>query len=299
MDGVSGQSGWRWILIIEGLPTLVLGIAVIWWLADSPETAWYLNQEERALMVKRKQRQVGYTTDADKFHKKDVYAGLKDWKVWAFCVGQFGVDTMLYGYSTFLPTIIRGLGKWSTAQVQALTIPCYALGAVTYLTVAWYSDRTQRRGWPTVVFGLISIVGYAILISDVGNGVKYFACFMVAMGLYVIVGIPLAWLPSNNPRYGKRTTATGLQLTIGNCSGIMAPFLYKTADGPRFISGHSVTMAMVAMAGAIYLVLMVWFRRENRLRDQGKASKSKLVEGMTVEEMEELGEWNPRYRYTY
>jgi MFS family permease len=99
MDGTSGQSGWRWILIIEGLPTIVLGVVVYWWLADSPETAWYLNDEERALMHKRKQRQVGYTNDADKYHKKDVYDGLKDWKIWAFCIGQFGVDTMLYGYS--------------------------------------------------------------------------------------------------------------------------------------------------------------------------------------------------------
>ena len=47
----------------------------------------------------------------------------------------------------------------------------------------------------------------------------------MALGLYVIVGLPLAWLPSNQPRYGKRTTAIGLQLTIGNTSGIMAPFV--------------------------------------------------------------------------
>jgi hypothetical protein len=87
--------------------------------------------------------------------------------------------------------------------------------------VAYFSDRFQRRGIPTIIFGLVSIVGYAVLMSPVSNGVKYFGCFLVAMGLYVIVGIPLAWLPSNNPRYGKRTTASGLQLTIGNCSGIM------------------------------------------------------------------------------
>ena len=106
----------------------------------------------------------------------------------------------LYGYSTFLPTIIRGLGKWSTAEVQCLTIPCYALGAVTYLAVAWTSDRYQRRGIFTVAFGIISIIGYGILLANVGNGVRYFGCFLVAMGLYVVVGIPLGWLPANNPR---------------------------------------------------------------------------------------------------
>lgn len=200
MDGVAGQSGWRWIMIIEGLPTVVLGIAVIFWLADDPESAYYLTAEEKKLMVVRKQRQTGYSKSADQFSKADVIKGLKDWKIWVFCFAQFGVDTMLYGYSTFLPTIIHGLGNWTTAEVQCLTIPCYALGAITYLVVAWFSDRLQRRGVFTVALGAVSVVGYAILISDVSNGVRYFGCFLVAMGLYVVVGIPLGWLPSSKTR---------------------------------------------------------------------------------------------------
>jgi sugar phosphate permease len=175
----------------------VLGIAVYFWLADEPETAYYLSQEEKDLMDVRKRRQIGHTTSSDSLQKDDVYKAFKDWKVWAFAAGQFGVDTMLYGYSTFLPTIIKGLGKWSTAETQALTIPCYALGAMTYLAVAWVSDKTQRRALAVTPFCLISIIGYAILMSNVSSGAHYFACFMVATGLYVAVGIPLAWLPSS------------------------------------------------------------------------------------------------------
>lgn len=225
MDGVQGLRGWRWIIILEGLPTAVLGISIWWWLADTPATARYLTPAERELMELRARRQIGYTDSSEKMHKADVYAAFADWKIWLFCVGQFGADVILYGYSTFLPTIIRSLGDWNVAQVQALTIPCYALGAISYLTVAWMSDRWQRRAIFPVVFGLICTVGYAILVSNAPGNVKYFGCFLVAMGLYVVVGIPLAWLPSNNPRYGKRTTASGLQLTIGNAAGIPAPFV--------------------------------------------------------------------------
>lgn len=91
-----------------------------------------------------------------------------------------------YGYSTFLPTIIKGLGNWSTAQIQALTIPCYCLGAVAYLIVAHISDIQQRRGLYSVLFGVVSVIGYGILISDSSNGVRYFGCFLVAFGLYII-----------------------------------------------------------------------------------------------------------------
>jgi MFS family permease len=244
MDGVAGLRGWRWIFIIEGIPTgqyngwvtsplsksnsagtVLLGLLVLVWLANDPETARYLSPEEQVLAVQRLQRQTGHTAKSSQMHKQDVYAAFRDWKIWTFAVGQFGVNTILYGYSTFLPTIIRGLGRWSTAQVQALTVPCYALGAITYLMVAWCSDRYQRRTIWVVSLGAVSAAGYAILISPAPGGVKYLGCCIVGIGLYVIVGIPLAWLPINNPRYGKRTVATGLQTTIGNSAGIAAPFV--------------------------------------------------------------------------
>jgi hypothetical protein len=140
---------------------------------------------------------------------------------------------MLYGFSTFLPTIIRGImPKASSAMVQVLTIPCYALGAITYLVVAHFSDKQQKRAFYSILLGVVSIVGYAMLISAGGSAVHYAGCFLVAMGLYVCVGLPLAWLPTNLPRYGKRTSATGLQLSIGNCAGIMSAFVRPTRPYP-------------------------------------------------------------------
>ncbi|CAJ2509102.1 Uu.00g141280.m01.CDS01 [Anthostomella pinea] len=225
MDGVRGMSGWRWIMIIEGLPSIVLGVVVFFLLPNDPEHAYFLSPAEKNFMVVRHRRHYGSTESAQRFSKKDMMAAFKDWKVWAFCFAQFGADTMLYGYSTFLPTIIKGLGSGSTAEIQLLTIPCYAVGAITYMSVAYLSDRKQMRGLFCVIFGAVSVIGYGILISDTPAGVHYFGCFLIATGLYVIVGLPLAWLPNNSPRYGKRTTASGIQLTIGNSSGIMSSFI--------------------------------------------------------------------------
>lgn len=294
MGGVAGQSGWRWIFIFEGIPTFILGIASWWILADGSETAWFLQPEERELLAVRRGRQTGVTED---FDWADVVKGLKDWKMWAFCFALFGVDTMLFGYSTFLPTIIKGIEpNYSTALIQVLTIPCYALGAITYIVVARLSDRYQKRAVFAISFGLISIVGYAMLISDSGSGVRYAGCFLVALGLYVAVGIPIAWLPANNPRYGKRTTATGLQLTIGNCAGIMSSFLYPSAEGPRFVRGHSVSLSMVAFAMVIYTVMWWVFSRENRKRRNGE--RNAKIEGLNEQEVAALGDDNPRFMYS-
>lgn len=317
LDGVQGFSGWRWIFIIEGLPTFVLGIAVWFWLADEPETAYYLSAEERQLMVIQKRRHVGHTAAGDLLHKEDVYKAFKDWKVWMFSVGQFGVDTVLYGYSTFLPTIIKGLGDWTTAEVQALTVPCYALGAITYLVVAYTSDRYQQRGLAVVPFCVICIIGYVILMTDVSSGVRYFGCFLVAMGLYVSVGIPLAWLPSSkffpilqafsmisadtvcvdNPRYGKRTTASGLQLTLGNSAGIMSAYLYKPNEAPQFIRGHAVSLSMAGVGAVIYIFMSLYFFKRNKARQAGK--EDSVMAGKSEEEVAEMGDENPRFVFTY
>ncbi|EER40921.1 MFS transporter [Histoplasma capsulatum H143] len=131
--------------------------------------------------------------------------------------------------------------------------------------------------------------------SDSNSGVHYFGCFLVAVGLYVCVGLPLAWLPTNLPRFGKRTFATGLQLTMGNVSGIMTPFLYVTKDGPRYIKGHAVTLALTGFSAVIYTFMWFHYKRINKARSVGLEDHK--IEGMTEEEISEMGDRNPRFRY--
>ncbi|KAK8084113.1 putative MFS transporter [Apiospora saccharicola] len=306
MEGVAGLGGWRWIMILEGIPSVLLGVFILWFLPNDAESASFLTDDEKKVMAARLTRGYGNTASAQQYSSKDMLAAFRDWKVWLFCVAQFGVDTMLYGFSTFLPTIIKSIGSWSAAEVQLLTVPCYFLGAVAYMAAAWYSDRVQRRAVLIVIFGCVSVVGYGILLSDSSSGAHYFGCFMIAMGLYIVVGLPLAWfrankgiaqLPNNCPRYGKRTTACGMNLTMGNASGIMAPFIYLTPEAPRYIRGNAVSLSMVGMAVGIYGFLWFWFRRENQRRAAGQVSPKH--QHLSEEELAELGDESPHYRYTY
>ncbi|CAG9981188.1 unnamed protein product [Clonostachys byssicola] len=293
MDGVAGQSGWRWVFILEGVPTVAFGVALYFVLADDPHTAWFLNEDERQLLVARLQRQTGFS---EEFDKKDAILAVKDWKTWLFAAGQFGVNSMLYSYSVFLPSIIRGLGQWTAPQAQALTVPCYALGAISYLIVAWVSDRHQLRGLYQVIFASICIIGYGVSIADVGSAAHYAATFIISLGLFVAVGLPLAWLPSNNPRYGKRTTASAIQITICNCSGILAPFLYPTKDAPRYTMGYAVSIGLLGYGIFIYGFMSLYLNHVNKRRKAGKEDHK--IAGMSEEEINALGDRSPRFMYT-
>lgn len=90
----------KWIMIIEGIPTVLLGIAIYFFLPDDVETAYFLTENEKKMMIVRQGRAYGNTTSAQQFSKKDMMKAFKDWKVWMFCASQFGADTMLYGTLT-------------------------------------------------------------------------------------------------------------------------------------------------------------------------------------------------------
>lgn len=286
------------LLIIEGIPSVCLGIFGWFFLADSPESAWYLSPAQRELIVLRRKRdeREASTPSAQILQRSDVLAAIKDWKIWAFCLLNFPADIQLFSYSIFLPTIIQALNSaWSTLQVQALTVPCFALSAIVYFVVAYVSDAIQHRA----VFGILgcvaSIVGHIMLIAGRGVAVKYAGCYFIASGIFVVSGITLAWLPTNLPRYGKRATAIGMQLTVGNSAGIAAPYLYPTDDSPRFVTGHAVTLALLVLSAVVSGVLWYSFVRINKLRRAGREDEK--VQGMTEEEIDELGDESPRYFY--
>jgi hypothetical protein len=110
-------------MILEGIPTVILGVACLWIMADGPETAFYLDDEEREMINQRRLAQIGQT---DVFDWKDVRKGLKDWKVYAICIGQFCTDNMLYSYSTFLPTIIEGIAPDASSAIVQVRLQCIA-----------------------------------------------------------------------------------------------------------------------------------------------------------------------------
>lgn len=94
MNGTAGYNGWRWILILEGIPSVIVGIICWIILPNDPATATFLSPEERQLMITRRAREMGQTASAQNFHWADVKDGATDWKIYAFCIGQFGIDTM-------------------------------------------------------------------------------------------------------------------------------------------------------------------------------------------------------------
>lgn len=104
-----GLAAWRWLFILEGILTVIVG-AISWFtLPRSAEVAWFLTEEEKQMMKLRKQRDYIYK-GGDKFEWRYVVMAASDPMVWIAAVSLFGAGVCLFGFSTFLPTILKGLG---------------------------------------------------------------------------------------------------------------------------------------------------------------------------------------------
>lgn len=297
-EGTGGWRAWRWVITINGIPTVLTAPLVLWLLPNDPETASFLSEEDRRNLVLLRHAEIGQTASGQQMHKADVIAGLKDWKIWALSFAQFCSHSVLYSFSVFLPTIIRDMGQeeWTPAIVNALTIPVYLVGFFTYLLVAWYSDRIQKRGIFCVSGAVVMIIGYALLLSHHSVATRFVGCFFVSAGLWTCSGSGMAWVTVNQPRYGKRAFASGIFITIGNAAGVPAPFLYDDDYSPRYIPGYSATIGMLGMAMVIHTTLWLHMRRKNQRKLAGL--EDWRIEGKTEEEINEMGEDNPRYMYT-
>ena len=96
---------------------------------------------------------------------------------------------------------------------------------MVYFITAFISDATQHRAVFGILGAFASIIGHIMLFAGRGVAVPFAGCFVVATGVFTVAGIALVWMPTNLPRYGKRSTAVGLQLMLGNSAGIAAPYV--------------------------------------------------------------------------
>lgn len=296
MNGTAGWNAWRWIILINGVPTIFTAGLILWALPNSPETANFLTDEDRANLVKIHEAQVGRARNLKHMEWPDVKDGMKDWTTWAYCFALFPLLTMLYSFVVFLPTIINQMGGgWSPTVVQAMTVPVYGFGAIIYIICARLSDVTQKRGYFIIGSIISSMVGYGMLLSNNGTATSYAGCFFVAVGIFTGAGISFAWVPTNNPRYGKRAFSTGMHLCIGNSSGVASPFLFSSSFGPTFRTSYMASICLLAVSLILNTILHLHFKRQNKLRDAGK--QDHLMEGLDDIQIEGLGEKSPRFRF--
>ncbi|EMC91471.1 hypothetical protein BAUCODRAFT_80578 [Baudoinia panamericana UAMH 10762] len=296
MKGIGGKHGWAWIFILEGLATVLIGIASYWLVHDFPDDAKFLSEADRLRVLRRLKADAQSSAEHEDFKMAYFWASVKDWKTWAFATVYMGCDGALYAFSLFLPTIIQELGYAST-KANLLTVPPYAAAAVLTITIGWIADKTRQRGLCNICVSLLGIAGFSMLLGSTNPGVKYAGTFLGALGIYPCVANTISWAANNVEGVYKRGVTLGFVIGWGNLNGIMSSNVYQAKDKPNYRPGHAVVLAyMVLFLLGGSLATHFLLIDENKKRIAGK--RDHWIVGKTEKEIEMLGDRRPDFIYT-
>jgi len=239
--GIWGLKPWQWLFVLEGLPTVLLSLALLIFLPDRPEEAAFLSPEEKA-WLKSKLAAEGHSIRTR--HNIAGLRALKDHRVLALAFIYFANITTNLGIAFFLPQIIKGMGA---NDVQANTISAipFVFGIAGVVMFGWLADRMQARRQSFVVATLvISAVGLA---GAGWLGPSYTAVALIALANFGIYGLKGPFWPLPSMFLTGTAAASGIALinSVGNLGGFVGPFILGTVKDAT----HSYSMALYVLAG--------------------------------------------------
>jgi MFS transporter, ACS family, tartrate transporter len=157
LQGRLGLAGWQWLFLVEGLPAVLLSIAFLFLLADTPADAQWLSPKERAWLLDRIQ-----TDAASGGHTHDVGRALLDPRVLQIGLVFLCMLGASYAYTFSAPAILHRLTSYNITQVGFLIAVMGLLGALGMILNARHSDRSVERYWHVIIPFLIIACGYAV-----------------------------------------------------------------------------------------------------------------------------------------
>ncbi|KAE9978129.1 hypothetical protein BLS_006385 [Venturia inaequalis] len=273
-----GLEAWRWLFIIEGSVSLAICGGLLWTFPNKPETAWFLNEDEKALMRLRKKRDA-FFKGTDEFEWKWAKAALTDPFIYVASIAFFTSSVAIFGFGTFLPTILKGMG-YNSLQSNYLTIPVYAVGAIALAAQAYWSDRLKQRALFLILSAIPVTIAYLICVGTSNKTAGYIAMFILVCGVYSVSCLMITWVATNLVPDYKRSVGLPIFCSIGNCSGLISGQLYPKSQGPRYVMGNAISAGLEVVSVIFVVATWILLRRRNQ-------QKEKLIaEGATSNSLE-------------
>ena len=230
LDGTFGVAGWQWLFVAEGLPAVLLGFVVLWYLPDSPHHAQWLEPRARAALAARLEREWSVVRPGRAVSWREV---ISNRFVWTLAISFFLATIGSYGLQFWLPEILKSVGGQSDFVIGMLAAVPYIPAAITMALVALHSDRTGERALHAAIPCIAAGFGFGAAAWLHAPLLSLAALTVAASGVYGRHGsfwtLPPLFL-------NGRAAATGIALisSVGSVGGFVSPYvvgLIRTATG--------------------------------------------------------------------
>ncbi len=254
LDGFLGWQGWQWLFLVEGIPSIVFGMILYFWLTDRPAHATWLSTEEKSWLARTLSAEERVSTG---HHAADLKQALLHPGIWKLALLYFVVVINYYSISLWLPQLIQLWSGLDNVHTAFLTAVPYLVTVIVMVLVGAHSDKAAERRWHIAICAWVSAIAFAASPYLESPILALLAITIAVAGIWSILA-PFWTLPHILLKEG-RAKASGLALinSIGNLGGFAGPYLVawlKTATGD--FKAASPLLALI-MALGVLLVFTV------------------------------------------
>lgn len=243
LNGFGGLGGWQWLFLLEGIPAVLLGFVVFFWLPDKPAQARWLSAEEKAGLEAKLSEEAALAKLQNPHRLIDAFTSRR---VWLLCLLYFLLNVGGYGYELWLPTIIKGFSGQSDFVVGLINAIPYVAAILIMVPVGRHSDRTGERRWHVALGAMTSAVGFALSAWFQNPYLAMAALTLAFVGLKSMLG-PF-WAMGTTILSGT-AAAGGIALinSVGNIGGFVGPTIVGTVVDKT----GSPSIALLVLGGAL------------------------------------------------
>lgn len=252
LDGTLGLKGWQWLFLLEGLPAVALGVAVLAFLPRGPESARWMTAEEKAWLAARLRQD---EADTGRRARHRLVDALTSGRLWLLALLYFLLNVGGYGFELWIPSILKDLSQAGFGLLGLLNAVPYFAAAVAMALVGRSSDRLGERRLHVAAAALAGAAGFWISAAAAGPVLAMAALVLAFAGLKSTMG-PF-WALGTAFLSGT-AAAGGIAIinAVGNLGGFVGPqlvgWLVRETGNPRLalavLGGVLAAMGLIALA---------------------------------------------------
>jgi MFS family permease len=269
MGGVSGLANWQWLFLIEGIPSVLAGIAVLLFLPDRPKDArWLVPQaaEQMAARVAAEESAAG--------KEVSFTAALSSPRVWLCTLIYFCIVSGNATIAFWTPSIIKEIGVKDNFTIGLLAAIPFIAGTIAMVWNGAHSDRTGERRIHCAVSGLLAAIGLALTGALIGNAAAALVSLTLA-AIGILAAFPVFWaLPQSFLAGTAAAGSIAVINSIGNLAGFVAPYMVglSTDFTGSSTSGLYFVAALELLAAILVFVFARWQTPAHSANDRALAS---------------------------
>ncbi len=250
-----GYSGWRWLLVLEGVPAVIAGFAALFYLTDRPRDARWLADDERAWITGELEAESRAKQEPRRSVWRAFWSVFKDRDVMLLTAVYFLGSCAQYGFTFWLPKMIQRLSGFGSFEVAMIATLPFLASWPAMLLLSWNSDRTGERRWHTAAAYVALAAGLAGSVWAGDRIVLGMLMFSLA-GIGINARLPAFWtMPAALLGGATAAASIGAINCIGNLGGLVGPYLLGVlstttgsyTSGIWYLTGASVLAAVVIL----------------------------------------------------